>query len=166
MRVPQSRRNGRGTVSRVKAVTFAFPCASGIRSFPVLAQLVKSLFSSGQKLVGIRLMPDIPDQLILRQIQNRCSAMVSSITPRLDARCPRYPRFSRLKLTNLRCKNFQFLIGEFLDIIFFCIRSKIIQSTSAFYRSLLLPEDQISEQFRQIFVLNHKGIHPRNRLLG
>ena len=58
-------------MSRVKAVTFAFLALRESAHSPVLAQLVKSLFSSGQKLVGIRLMPDIPDKLILRQIQKQ-----------------------------------------------------------------------------------------------
>jgi hypothetical protein len=43
---------------------------------------------AGQKLMGIALMPYIPDNLILRRPKGQVQGIVSSTTPRLEAKCP------------------------------------------------------------------------------
>ena len=58
-----------GTVSRIKRIAVAF-LALGKSAHPaVLTQMIKLFPSACQKLMCIRLMPHIPDDLVLRQIQ-------------------------------------------------------------------------------------------------
>ena len=63
--------DGGGAVSRIKAVAFAFLAFGETAHAAVLAQMLKALPPSGQKLVGIGLMPHVPDDLILGQIQHQ-----------------------------------------------------------------------------------------------
>ena len=67
----ESRRNGGRAVARVKAVAVAFLSLGETAHAAVFPQRLKALPPSGQKLMGIGLVPHIPDDLILRQIQNQ-----------------------------------------------------------------------------------------------
>ena len=58
-------------MSRIKAVAFAFLAFGETAHAAVLAQMLKALPPSGQKLVGIGLMAHVPDDLILGQIQHQ-----------------------------------------------------------------------------------------------
>ncbi len=55
---------------------------------PYFRSVVKAFPPAGEKLMGIGLMAHIPDDLVLRKIKGQMQAMVSSTTPRLEARWP------------------------------------------------------------------------------
>ena len=67
----ESRRNGSGAVARIKAVAVAFLSLGEAAHAAVFSQRLKAVPPSGQKLVGIGLVPHIPDDLVLRQIQHQ-----------------------------------------------------------------------------------------------
>lgn len=63
-------RNRSGGMSRIKAVAVALFAFRKSAHSAVFAQMVEALASAGQQLMGVGLMPDVPDQLVLRKIQH------------------------------------------------------------------------------------------------
>ena len=85
---------------------------------PVFAQLVKAFLPSGQKLMGIRLVSHIPDNLILWQVEDQVHCHRKFHNAQI--RCKMSPAFTDLlnqKLPDLFCQQFQFLRFQGFDIV-------------------------------------------------
>ncbi len=63
--------NGGGAVPGIKAVTVTLLSFGKTAHSPILAQHLESLPAPGKKLVGIGLMPYVPDDLVLRQVKRK-----------------------------------------------------------------------------------------------
>ena len=66
---PQPRRDRSGAVAGVERVALALSAPGKARDPPVGADAVEVLPPAGEYLVGVGLMPDVPDQLVLRQVE-------------------------------------------------------------------------------------------------
>jgi hypothetical protein len=83
------RRRGMG---RAERVIFAFGALGEARQPAALAKRADAVAPSGQDLVRIALVPDIPDQPVIGVSKTACMATVSSTTP---SPAPRWPPVAR-----------------------------------------------------------------------
>ena len=113
----QRHRNGIGGMSGRVNVVFAFACLRKARHAAELAQGVEFAQAARYELVGIRLVPHIEKQLVMRAIEHAVTCQ--NELDHAKARRHMAARFRRGRnnlLANFRCKYGKLLVGEELQV--------------------------------------------------
>ena len=106
-------------MSRIKAVAVALFAFRKSAHSAVFAQMVEALTSAGQQLMGVGLMPDVPYDLIFRQIQRDMHRHRQLDSSQIRAEMPTsYTDLLNQELTDFLCKKRIILWIYFFDIIY------------------------------------------------
>ena len=115
---PQPRGQGGGAVACVEDVAFAFLALGEAAEAMELAQGLEPVLPAGEDLVGVGLMPHVPDDFVLREVQGQVQGHGQLHGPQVRPQMPsRDADRPYQEIPDLLCQTSQVLFPYLLDIV-------------------------------------------------